>query len=260
MAIFVNSWPFGLAVSLLLLPPIGTAYGWSAVYLAVMALVAIGALLLSALYDAPEITSSETPLRTPLARDVTTAVVIAGLIWGLYNVGFAMVFSFGPSMLVERGSSITAAGSAMSIVLWLTAISVPLGGYLADRSDRPDAVLVAGCTLFAMMLVITPRSATSIPSLMALGAVSGLAAGAILSLPARVLVPGTRALGMGLFYSIYYLAMSLGTAIGGKYAAWVGSSAAAFDFGAALLVACTPMLWSFHRIVGGRLQPARLRL
>jgi len=33
MAIFVNSWPFGLAVSLVLLPPIGTAYGWSAVYL-----------------------------------------------------------------------------------------------------------------------------------------------------------------------------------------------------------------------------------
>jgi MFS family permease len=255
MAIFVNSWPFGLAVSLVLLPPIGTAYGWSAVYFAVMALIAIGALLLGSLYKAPEIANS--PLPTPLARNVITAVVIAGLIWSLYNVGFAMVFSFGPSMLVERGWSITAAGSAMSIVLWLAAISVPLGGYLADRNDRPDVVLVAGCTLFAMMLIITPRTAALIPSLIALGAVSGLAAGAILSLPARVLVPGTRAPGMGLFYSIYYLAMLLGTAIGGKYAAWVGSSAGAFDFGATLLVACTPMLWSFHRLVGAHLQPAR---
>jgi MFS family permease len=258
MAIFVNSWPFGLAVSLLLLPPIGTAYGWSAVYLAVTALIAIGALLLSVLYKAPEMAHSEMPLPTPLARNVTTAVVIAGLIWSLYNVGFAMVFSFGPSMLVERGWSITAAGSAMSIVLWLAAISVPLGGYLADRIHRPDVVLVAGCTLFAMMLTITPRTAALIPSLIALGSVSGLAAGAILSLPARVLVPGTRALGMGLFYSIYYLAMLLGTAIGGKYAAWVGSSAGAFDFGATLLVACTALLWIFHHLAGVRLKPARL--
>jgi MFS family permease len=258
MAIFVNSWPFGLAVSLVLLPPIGTAYGWSAVYFTVMALIAIGALLLSALYRAPEIASPKTPLRMPLARHVTTAVVIAGLIWSLHNVGFAMVFSFGPSMLVERGWSIAGAGSTMSIVLWLSAISVPLGGYLADRSHRPDLVLVAGCTLFALMLIITPRTAALIPSLIALGAVSGLAAGAILSLPARVLVPGTRALGMGLFYSIYYLAMLFGTAIGGKYAAWVGSSAGAFDFGATLLVACTMLLWIFHHLGGVRLKPARL--
>ncbi len=50
MAIFVNSWPAGVALSLLTLPLIGTGYGVSAVYLAVAALIGLGVLLLAAGY------------------------------------------------------------------------------------------------------------------------------------------------------------------------------------------------------------------
>ena len=53
-------------------------------------------------------------------------MIAAGLIWGLFNIGFAMIFSFGPSMLVERGWSIAAAGSTISIVLWIAVVSVPV--------------------------------------------------------------------------------------------------------------------------------------
>ena len=40
MAIFVNSWPFELAISLLVLPPIAITLGTAAVYFAVVALIA----------------------------------------------------------------------------------------------------------------------------------------------------------------------------------------------------------------------------
>src|SRR3954454_14720828 len=50
MAIFVNSWPTGIGISLLTLPAIGTAYGISAVYLAVAASIAIGIVILAAIY------------------------------------------------------------------------------------------------------------------------------------------------------------------------------------------------------------------
>src|SRR6266852_1565098 len=50
MAIFVNSWPAGIALSLLTLPLIGTAYGVSAVYFAVAALIGFGLVLLAATY------------------------------------------------------------------------------------------------------------------------------------------------------------------------------------------------------------------
>jgi hypothetical protein len=46
MAIFVNSWPIGIAISLLVLPPIGVVYGASAVNIAVAALIAVGTGLL----------------------------------------------------------------------------------------------------------------------------------------------------------------------------------------------------------------------
>ena len=55
MAIFVNSWPAGVAISLLTLPSIGTAYGVAAVYLAVAALIGFGIVLLAAGYQAPPI-------------------------------------------------------------------------------------------------------------------------------------------------------------------------------------------------------------
>ena len=183
-----------------------------------------------------------------LDRNTALAVIMAGLIWGLYNVGFAMIFSFGPSMLVERGWSISAAGSTISIVLWLAVISVPLGGFLADRSGRPAVPLVGGCIVFAMLMVALPRSDEVIPIVIALGMISGQPAGPILSLPARVLKPETRAIGMGIFYTLYYGTMMLGPVVAGACAKWTGSAAAAFDFGAAALLACPLLLLAFNRL------------
>jgi MFS family permease len=247
MAIFVNSWPAGLAISLLLLPPLGAAHGVSAVYLAVMALIACGIMALGGWYRPPAASSAVTA-GIGLDRHTALAVVAAGIIWSLYNVGVAMIFSFGPSMLVERGWSITLAGSTTSIVLWLVALSVPLGGFLADKTRRPELVLVVGCIVFAMMMIATPRSDAVVPTMTVLGLVCGLAAGPILSLPARVLEPETRAIGMGVFYTVYYIGMMLGPALGGQCAKWAGTAGAAFDFGAAVLLACPVLLWVFLRI------------
>jgi predicted MFS family arabinose efflux permease len=155
-----------------------------------------------------------------------------------------MVFSFGPAMLTERSWSMTAAGSAMSLVIWIAAVSVPLGGFIADRTGKNDAILLGGCALFAAIMVATPRSEAMIAVVTALGLVSGLAAGPILSLPARVPEPSARAICMG----VYYLGMMAGTALGGTYAAWFGSASGAFDFGAAMLLACMALLCRFHRI------------
>jgi MFS family permease len=248
MAIFVNSWPAGIALSLLTLPLIGTAYGVSAVYFAVAALIGFGVVLLAAAYQQPanSLTGATTSAR--LDRNAAIAVVAAGLIWGLYNVGLAIIFSFGPSMLVERGWSIAAGGSIISIVLWVTVLSVPLGGYLADRSGRPELILAGGCIVFAILMVALPRSGAVILTVAALGLVCGLPAGPILSLPARVLQPATRAIGMGLFYTVYYVTMMLGPAVGGACAKWAGSAAAAFDFGAAMILMCPVILSAFNRI------------
>ena len=250
MAIFVNSWPAGIALSLLALPLIGSNLGIEAVHLAVAAVIGAALVLFALTYQPPakavSTAAGETSAR--LDRRAATAVVTAGLIWGLFNIGFAMIFSFGPSMLVERGWSIPAAGSVISSALWLAVISVPLGGFLADRSRRPSLVLTVGCIVSAILIVALPRSGAVILIVVAIGLINGLPAGPMMSLPARVLRPETRAIGMGIFYTLYYGTMMLGPVVGGALAKWTGSTAAALDFGAALLVACPVLLWVFNRI------------
>jgi MFS family permease len=248
MGIFINSWPAGIAISLLLLPPIGAAYGMSAVHVAVAALIAVGMVLIVTLYRRPAVSASVATARSHLDRNAVMAVIAAGVIWALYNIGFAMVFSFGPSMLVERGWSLTAAGSTTSIVIWLSAISVVLGGFLADRTQRHDIVLVSCCIVYAMLLILASRGGPVVPTIVVLGLVCGLAAGPTMRLPALVLQPKDRAFGMGWFFTMYYIGMMLGPALGGRYAAWVGTASAAFDFGAAMLLLCPAILWAFHHI------------
>jgi MFS family permease len=76
--------------------------------------------------------------------------------------------------------------------------------------------------------------------------VCGLPAGAIMSLPARVLDQKMRPIGMGLFYTVYYAGMLAGPAIGGRLSTSAGSARAALDFGAVVLLACPVVLWLFR--------------
>src|SRR6266436_843081 len=84
MAIFVNSWPAGVAISLLTLPAIGTAYGVGTVYLAVAALIGCAILLLAALYQPPVSSVVATAATGRLDRNAVIAVIAAGSIWSLY--------------------------------------------------------------------------------------------------------------------------------------------------------------------------------
>jgi MFS family permease len=256
MAILVNSWPAGIAVSLLTLPVIGTHWGISAVYLSVAVFIACAIALIALFYRPPADGAVASTTKVSLDRPTILAVIAAGLIWGLFNIGFAVIFSFGPSMLVERGWSIATAGSAISIVLWVAVFSVPFGGYLADRTRRPQTILVVASLVFATLMILLPRTDAVVLTVAVLGLISGQPAGPIMSLPARVLQPATRAIGMGLFFTIFYGAMMLGPVVAGGLAKWTGSAATAFDFGAAAILLCPLLLWAFNRIATARPQAA----
>jgi MFS family permease len=258
LAIFVTSWPVGVALALVTLPFVATAYGVSAVHLAVSATIAIAIMIAIAYRPPVKFATATKPSATASARpdrNSLVAVTVAGLMWGLLNVGYLVMFSFGPSMLIERGWSIASAASAISIVLWLGPVSVPLGGFVADRSRRPQAILVIGCILSALLMLALTRSSPVISIIFAMGLISGQPAGPMMSLPARVLLPGTRAIGMGVFYTFYYGVMMLGPVLAGACATWSGSAGAAFDFGAAMLLVCPLLLWVFNRIAA---RPAQI--
>ena len=251
MGVFVNSWPVGIALALLVLPFVAGGIGLQATMGAVTALVVAGLLLLVAGYRSPPAAApaaAVNPGAARLGRTALAGVVTAGAIWGLYNAALGMVFGFGPAMLAERGWSAAAASSTTSIVLWLAAISVPLGGLVADRFARRDAMLALGFVAFAVALLVARATDATVPAFVALGLLGGLAAGPIMSLPAKFLGPETRAVGMGLFFTLFYLAIFAAPIAAGHIAEAAGAADAAFALGAAMLLACLLLLAVFKAL------------
>ena len=101
----------------------------------------------------------------------------------------------------------------------------------------------------AALLAWLPRSDAVITILVLIGLIGGHPAGPIMSLAARVLAPETRAIGMGVFYTLFYAAMMLGPAVAGRLAKSAGTAAVALDLGALTVLACPPLMWLFERIV-----------
>jgi MFS family permease len=246
MAVFVNSWPVGVALALVILPPIADSHGSASAFIATAAFVGLGLALLAAFYISPSpALTVERASVMPHDRSFA-AVLVAGAIWSVYNSALIMIFGFGPSMLAERGWKVESAGTAVSIVLWLGIVSVPLGGLLADWIKWKEAFLVTSLAAFAVTLLLAARIDAVIPSVAVLGFVCGLPAGAIMGLPSRVLLPTTRAAGMGLFFTMAYIGMFAAPAIAGRAAAATGSASTAFDCGAAMLFGSLPLIWLFQ--------------
>lgn len=247
MAIFINSWPIGIALALVVLPSVATAYGVIGVHLLAAGLALTGLALMCRYRSPPGLAARSGSAAWPSGQALAM-VVVAGCIWGFYNGALAMVFGFGTTMLTERGWSLAAAGSATSLVLWLVGLSVPLGGFFADRFDRHVAVMLGGFGLFAAALVLATRTDHVVAAFALLGLASGLPAGPIMSLPAKVLRENTRAAGMGIYFALFYLVVIAAPIAAGALAALTRNSSVAFDFGAAMLTMCFLLFAVYRRL------------
>jgi MFS family permease len=257
MAIYINCWPAGIALALFTLPGAAAAWGSHAAFVISGAVSACGLALFLGFYGAMRInavaaTGAAKP-RATMPRGVIVSLIAAGLIWACYNVATTVAFSFGVTLLTEKGYSITAAGSTVTLMLFLSMAAVPTGGLLADRTGRGNVILIVGLLAFAATLVAAGRLGHSALIFALLGFAGGVPGGVIMKLPARILLPEQRAIGMGIFYTIYYGGLVLGTAIGGELADRWETSSAAFDFAAMLVALCPLLLFAVRQMPVERL-------
>ncbi|TFL18731.1 MFS transporter [Jannaschia formosa] len=248
MAIYINSWPVGIALALLTLPWVATAGGLGAAWLFVLVLIAVGLVLFLRCYRSPE--GAATGPSTVSVRGFPVApLVLAGAIWALYNAALAMVFGFGPALLTERGLTLQAASGATSLFMIVFCVSVPLGGILADRSGRPAMVIALGLIGFVVLMplaiMVAPYWVAAI--FVAVGFLFGLSAGPVVGLPAMFLAPDARAFAMGVYFTIYYAWMMFAPALAGVLAERSGSAAATLLFGVAMCIAALAALVAFGR-------------
>jgi predicted MFS family arabinose efflux permease len=250
MGIMVSSWPFGIAAGLVLQPPLAAAFGWPAVMIAGAGVCGAGLVLVAAFYRARPGAAAGSGSRAALALPPTREALpclVAGAIWGVFNVGIVLFFTFGPLLMVENGAETLGAAKLTSAALWVMLASVPLGGYLVQRSGRPDLAIVLSTALAALAL-----AAIQVPQLapalcFVIGVCVGPPAGAIFSLPGRVLSPENRATGIGLFMTTFYAFNAAGPWLAGALRDATGSAVAPVMLGAAMFAASTPLLIVFHR-------------
>jgi len=104
MAIFINSWPVGIALALVVLPLLAAVGGIGLALAAVMSSIALGLFLFITVYRVPE-NATIVATKIKISKLPALALFFAACVWALYNTAFAMVFSFGPTFMNERGWS-----------------------------------------------------------------------------------------------------------------------------------------------------------
>lgn len=248
LAVFISSWPIGIALGLLILPLVAAEAGLRTAWSALAVLTAVAFVAFAAFYRSPEgVRPGDARIR--FAALPWVPLTFAAILWSLYNAAFAMIFGFGALVLAERGMSIAAASSAVSVYIVVAAFAIPLGGWLADRTGRPDGIvfisLLGGMLVFPAVLSVP--DAWVVVALMAGGLVAGLAPGPIVAMPGLVLAPEARAFGTGVFYSIYYLLMMIAPALAGMLADQVGDVNVAFALGGIMMLIAILAHWAFRR-------------
>ncbi|MEM1386258.1 MAG: MFS transporter [Pseudomonadota bacterium] len=251
MAIYTNSWPLGIGLALVVLPPVSSAYGLSAAMWVMPALCSLGLILFWRGYRQPSRLKAAPAPSFRLERRAMAGVVSTGMIWGLFNGGLVIVFAFGPALLVERGWSEDGASARTSFVLWAIAIFSPIGGAISDRSGRPDMVVYTGLGAFALLMLITPYVAAPVLCYIAIGAAVGLVPGVIMSMPSAHLTDSNRAYGIGIFFALYYVGICTSPIIIGAIAEARGTTAAAFNSGAVMVAAAMIFVLINQRLRAG---------
>jgi len=255
MSILINSWPIGIGLALLVAGPLGAHVGWPWGFASSALFALIGCALVAGLHRAPR-AAAAAPARATLSRREWRSLVVASLPWLLYNAAFQIVLSFLPSLLVERGIGIAAAGSLVAVTTAMFVVSVQAGGVVLRRARHSDRICHLAIAGWCATIVCLAAGGAPLPWLVAGGLIGGLPAAAFVALPAELLRPEARNLGMGVFYTIYYLGCALLPALAGLLYDRVGG-AAALVFAAALALSCAPILWSFRRTTSPALAAAR---
>ena len=154
----------------------------------------------------------------------------------LFLIRTTMAFQFGSvgalGPLVGQEFQVDAAGVGFLIGLYLSpGLVIALPGGAIGRFFGDKRAVLAGLALMTLG-----------------GAISTFGATWEAQMPARVLAPETRALGMGLFFTLFYGFTVTAPLITGALLDSTGWDGAAMDFGAAMMLAAISMLAVFERV------------
>jgi predicted MFS family arabinose efflux permease len=240
MGVYLSSWPLGISLGLVLQGPLAATWSWAAVmHLTVVLSLAVLVLVATLYRDPPGIDRAKAPasFRPNLSRRDLGLVILAGSVWMLFTVGFMTLLSFGPEFLTGAGYTAATASAVVSTVTWLLIPALPLGAFVAEWVARPTKVLSICLVASAIAIGLVTQSVYPLALFVLIGLLCGPPGSLIMALPGDILRVESRAAGMGVYWTVYYVGMAALLPMAGLSRDLSGSSAAPIWFAAAAMLA-----------------------
>ena len=245
ISVSVCSYPIGVGMAQIILPPVVQWFGWQAGFLSGGVMAALALVLFMASYQAPAAAQQVSRrFAWPSARECML-LIIAGTIWTAYTAGYAGYTSYIPATLHARGDSLALIGLVMTIGTWGNVPATMYGGGLAARFGGLR-ILLLGTAALAVGIVGTALTGFPLGWSVFVGILGSIHPGVIMAVGTLSARPENRAVGMGIFYSVYYLGGTLGPLACGWAADAYGGPAGGLLM-AALLSALVIPLFLWHR-------------
>ena len=239
------AFPVGVGLAQIVLPPVSHAFGWQAALATEAVAPALALTLFLSSYRQPHAVASQPRgFSWPTKRECLL-VVIAGSIWTAYTSGYSGYTSYVPATLAARGDSLGMIGLVLVIATWGNVPATMLGGGLAARFGALRIFLIANAALVVGMAG-TALTGGAIGWAVLVGVLGSIHPGVIMAVGTLSARPENRAVGMGLFYSMYYLGGTVSPTLCGYTADRLGGPAGGV-LAAAALSAVTVPLYLLHR-------------
>jgi MFS family permease len=140
------------------------------------------------------------------------------------------------------------AGLVTGVALWISIVSVPVGGLVADRVNRPKPLIVGGCLVAAAGMIAIAWAPMPAVWMVVTGILLGLPPSIMMALLPRAVPARHLATALGVFYGLFYLGMAVSQTVAGLLRDLSGDPAMPLLFAAALMVLTIPAVALFWRI------------
>ena len=245
MGILIGAFPIGIGLAQLTHVRLAVAFGWPAAFIAGAVLAAVATMVLWVTWRDVDGATSRA-MNWPSRHEITL-LVLAGLIWTAFNAGYFNFLGYLPSVIADHHQPSWVADVAIFMATWGTLPTMIMGGAMAVRFGAIPVFLV-GAVL--EVVAVGGMGVADWPLVWSLlfGTFATMHAGILVGWGAMSAKPENRAVGMGIFYTTYYIGGTLAPALCGQAADWVGDANGAFLCAAALTALALPFWWLHRRL------------
>ena len=256
ISVSVAAYPIGVGMAQLVLPPLVLGYGLRAGFLSDAVPMAVALVLfLASFRPAPHAAPVPRSFSFPSGSECLL-LVIGGMIWTAYTAGYSSYTSYVPSVMAVRGEGLVLTGVVLTIATWGNVPATLLGAGLAARFGA-FRIFLLGTGALVIGIGSTALFDWPVALAVLVGVVGSFHPGVIMAVGTLSARPENRAVGMGLFYSIYYAGGTVVPALCGRAADVYGGPEGALLAGSAVSALAIPMYLLHRRLAAHEVMLAR---